>query len=200
MLRFIVALTVLAAVAFGCAGGEREITTKELGTIMPSSADAPPGTTLTAEESGPKTLEQFVTAEQVRSRLLKLGFKVAYQATFLTPAFPDDPSKAPPGAALYGASAVIVKDEDSATKGLDFYRRRVQARSKNATPIQTTDFGPGAFAFRFSSLEDAPLPGAVYFWRVGNALFSVVGVGNPEPNPVAVRRLAGRIDARARTV
>jgi hypothetical protein len=191
---------VLAAVAFGCAGGGAEITPKELGTIMPSSADAPPGTTLAAEESGPKTLEQFVTAEQVRSRLLKLGFKVAYQATFLTPAFPDDPSKAPPGAALYGAFAVIVKDEDSATKGLDFYRRRVSARSKNPTPVGARELGTDAFAFRFSSLEDAPLPGVVYFWRVGNALFSVVGVGNPDPDPDAVRTLAGRIDTRARNV
>jgi hypothetical protein len=193
----LLASVALAAVALACGGGI-EITSKDLGTIMPSSADAPPGNSLAAEESGPKTLEQFVAEQDVRSTLSKLGFKVAYQSTFLTPAFPEDPSKAPPGAALYGAFAVLLKDEAAATKGLDFYRERVRTRAKNATTVIAADFGPHAFAYRFSSIADAPLPGVVYFWRVGNALFSVVGVGNPGPDPAAVRALARTIDSRAR--
>jgi hypothetical protein len=187
----------LAALAAACGGGTA-IDSKALGTIMPSSADAPAGTTLAAAESGPKTLNEFVSEQAVRSRLKKLGFAVAYQATFLTPAFPDDPSKAPPGAALYGAFAVLLRDDETALEGLDFYRKRVQARSKNPTPVGARELGNDAFAFRFSSLEDAPLPGVVYFWRVGNGLFSVVGVGNPDPAPDAVRRLATTIDRRAR--
>ena len=187
----------LAALAAACGGGST-IETKELATIMPSSADAPGGTTLAAAESGPKTLNEFVAEQEVRSKLEKLGFKVAYQATFLTPSFPDDPSKAPPGAALYGAFAVLVKDDATAKEGLDFYRQRVRARSKNATPVVTDELGEDSFAFRFSSLEDAPLPGVVYFWRVANALFSVVGVGNPGPAPEAVRAIARTIDRRAR--
>ena len=197
-IRRFLALVLLVATAVGCGGGDPTITSQQLATIMPSSADAPPGTTLGASESGPRTLVEFVSETDVRRKLEQLGFKVAYQATFATPAFPADPSKAPPGAALYGAFAVVLRDGKAATNGLAFYSKRVQKRAKDATPVVTEELGPDAFAYRFSSLPEAPLPGAVYFWRVGNALFSVVGAGNPGPEPAAVRALATTIDRRAK--
>ena len=109
-IRRFLALVLLVATAVGCGGGDPTITSQQLATIMPSSADAPPGTTLGASESGPRTLVEFVSETDVRRKLEQLGFKVAYQATFATPAFPADPSKAPPGAALYGAFAVVLRD------------------------------------------------------------------------------------------
>ena len=186
----------LVACIAACGGGPK-IESRDLGSVMPSSADAPPSTTITAD-SGPKTLNEFVADKDVRTRLKKLGFKLGYQATFLTSGFGDDPSKAPQGATLYAASAVILKDGGTADKGLDFYRARILRRSKNASPVLNDELGEDVFGFRFSSLDAVPLPGVVFFWRVGNALFSAVGVGNPGPSPEAVRALARTIDRRAR--
>lgn len=195
-LRTTFAATVLFASVVACGGGPT-IESRDLATIMPSSRDAPPGTTLTAD-SGPKTLDEFVADKALRTRLKDLGFKLGYQATFLTAGFPDDASKAPQGAALYAAAAVILSDGGPADNALDFYRRRVSRRSKDASPVLNRELGEDAFGFRFSSLDEVPLPGVVFFWRVGNALFSVVGVGNPGPSAEAVRTLARTIDRRAR--
>lgn len=197
MTRLFRHLIVLALVLAAC-GGEPAITARQLARIMPSGADAPAGTTLRAEQSGPQTLDEFVTDESVRSRLRTLGFNVAYVAAFATPNFPADPRDAPAGAALYNSFAILLRDADAAREGLRFYEGRVSSRAKDRNPVLTSELGEDAIAFRFSSLDDTLLPGIAFLWRVGNALFSVVGVGNPDPNAEAARALARGIDAGAK--
>lgn len=193
-----IARTILvAAFALVACGGEPAITSARLAGIMPSAADAPAGTDIRADLSGPKTLDEFVGAEEVRTKLRALGFKVAYVSTFTTPSFPADPTKAPPGATLYGSFAIALEDADAAHEGFTFYQRRLRTRAKDSAAVLTQDLGTESFSFRFSSLEDTPLPGIAFLWRTGNALFSVVGVGNPDPSPDAVRGLARVIAARA---
>jgi len=158
---------------------------------------APPGTTLQTDQSGPKTLDEFVAAEEVRAKLRSLGFKVGYVSTFTTRNFPADLTMAPYGTMLYGAFGVVFRDGEAAVSALAYYSTRARSRAKNPATVLSTALGKDSFAFRFSSLEDTPLPGIVYFWRVGNALFEVVGVGNPGPDGAAVRALGRLIDSRA---
>jgi hypothetical protein len=192
--RLLILLCLAAVVA--CSGGAT-ISAKELAAIMPSSADAPPDTTLQVAQSGPKTLPEFVVDPDVRKRLEGLGFKLGYVATYTTRNFPAELSTAPFGTKLYGAFAVLFRDAKGAEDAIAFYRSRATKKAKNSTPILVTGLGKDSFAFRFSSLEDTPLPGVVYFWRVGNAVFEVVGAGNTGPDPEAVRSLARTINARA---
>jgi hypothetical protein len=188
-------LTVLTAVV-ACSSGPT-ITAPQLGAIMPSSADAPPDTTLQAEQAGSKRLDEFVADAAIRAKLRSLGFKVGYVATFTTRNFPEELTTAPLGTKLYGAFAALFRDGGAAQEALDFYRSRSLKKAKRPTTVLASELGKNAFAFRFSSLEDTPLPGVVYFWRVGNALFEVVGAGNSGPDPEAVRRLARTINSRA---
>lgn len=190
-------IVLLVALPLVACGGDPAITSARLARIMPSAADAPAGTNIRTDLSGPKTLDEFVGAEEVRTKLRALGFKVAYVSTFSTPSFPADPTKAPPGAALYGSFAILLEDADMAHDGFTFYQRRLRTRAEDLAAVLAQDLGTESFSFRFSSLEDTPLPGIAFLWRTGNGLFSVVGVGNPDPNADAVRRLARVIAARA---
>jgi hypothetical protein len=187
---------VLLAALVACGGG-RTITAKDLAKIMPSAADAPAGTNLQADRAGPKRLDEFVDDAAVRSKLLSFGFHVAYTTTFASPGFPADASAARPGATLDAAFGVLLRDAKAAHAGFAFYDARTRARAKHLTPVLTNGLGEESFAYHFSSLDNTPLPGIAFFWRVGNALFSVVGIGNPGPDPVAVRALVHTIDARA---
>lgn len=195
MPRRLIVLCALAALV--ACSSEPTIVGRQLGAIMPSSLDAPPDTDLLAEQSGPKTLPEFVADAAVRARLLSLGFKVGYVATFTTRNFPAELTTAPFGTKLYGAFAMLLRDGDAAEKALVFYRSRSLKRAKSPATVLAEELGKDAFAFHFASLEDTPLPGIVYFWRVGNALFEVVGAGNTGPDPVAVRALAQKINSRA---
>ena len=197
MPRRLIVLIAFAAVA-ACSSGPT-ITAKQLGAIMPSSVDAPPDTTLQAKQSGPKTLKEFVADSAVREKLRGLGFRVGYVAAFTTRNFPAELTTAPLGTKLYGAFAVLFRDGGAAEKALVFYRSRSLKKAKSPATVLTEKLklGKDAFAFRFASLEDTPLPGVVYFWRVGNALFEVVGAGNQGPDPEAVRALAQKINSRA---
>jgi hypothetical protein len=189
---------VIALALAACGGGEPDITSTELASIMPSATDAPAGTGIRADASGPRDLEGFVTATDVRRKLRSLGFKVAYTARFASASFPADPSQAPAGSALLGANAIVLRDPDAAHQGFVFYEARLRDRAEDLTPILAENLGTESFAFHFSSLEDSPLSGVAFLFRVGNGLFSLVGVGNPDSiaaNPA--RTLADVIAARA---
>jgi hypothetical protein len=192
---FIVSALALALTA--CGGGEPDITSKELASIMPSATDAPAGTAIRTDLLGARTLEEFVAATDARTKLKALGFRLAYVVTFASASFPADPTKAPAGSALYGSSAIVLRDADAAHQGFVFYEARLRKRATNLTPIVAESLGPESFSFHFSSLEDSPLPGVAHLFRVGNALFSVVGIGNPNPAPEGARSLADLIAARA---
>ena len=179
-------------------GGGSVLTGKDLARIMPSATDAPPGTQIDAESSGPQVeLEEFVTDIDVRIRLSQLGFKVAWTTSFATANYVPDKDKAPLGSAFYGTFAAILKDEKAAADGFDFYVRRLKDRAQDFTPLVMQGLGEEVFSFRFSTLDDTPLPGLAILWRVKNGLFSLVGVGNPSPDPKVARGLAAKIAARA---
>jgi hypothetical protein len=193
----IVRLSIVLALAIVACGGEPTITSRQLASIMPSAANAPAGTNIRTDLTGPKTLQEFVTAQDLRTKLRALGFKVAYVSTFSTPTFPSDPSTAPSGAVLYGAAAIVLRDGKAADQAFSFYEDRLKKRAKGFTPLVTKVLGARSFAFRFSGLEDTPLPGVAYLFRIGNGLFSVVGIGNPQADPDATRSIAQFVVKRA---
>lgn len=190
-------LFAVAGLLFVACGGGQTITPKDLARIMPSASDAPPGTQIDETTVGPQKLDEFVTDTNVKTRLSRLGFRVAYLAAFATPNYVPDKDRAPAGSAFYGTFAVVLKDGKAAEAGFDFYQERLKSRAKDFTPIVARDLGEEVFAFRFSELDDTPLPGLAMLWRRGNALFSVVGVGSPDPAPKVTRALATKIDRRA---
>jgi hypothetical protein len=192
-------LTVVVSVLLVACGGGQALLARDLARIMPSATDAPSGTQIDAGSSGLKTLDTFVTDVDVKIQLSKLGFKVAWTASFATANYVPDRDKAPVGSAFYGTFGVILRDEKAAADGFDFYVRRLRGRAQDFTPIVQQGFGDEVFSFRFSSLDDTPLPGLAILWRVKNGLFSVVGVGNPTPDPQVARGLAGRIAEEAET-
>ena len=179
-------------------GGETSIAPKSVAGIMPSASDAPAGTNIDTPNVGPRTLDEFISDAGVRERLATFGFRLAYLSSFMSPNFVADKAKAPLGTAFYGTSAILVRDEEAAAGALAYYRARLQARAKDFNAfVLDEELGTEAFAFRFSSLDDTPLPGLAMLFRVGNALFSVVGVGNPGPDPAVTRALARKIAERA---
>lgn len=189
----VTALAMLAA-----CGGEPRIVPDSVVRIMPSAADAPAGTNIDTTNVGPKTLDEFVSDSGVRDRLRTFGFRLAYLSSFKSPNFVPDKAKAPLGTAFYGTSAILLRDEEAAAGALAYYRDRLQARAKDFSAfVLDEELGSEAFAFRFSSLDDTPLPGMAMLFRLGNALFSVVGVGNPGPDPAVTRALATKIAGRA---
>jgi len=190
---WVVALVLAAA----CGGGEPSLTAGDVARIMPSAADAPARTELEAQSAGPQTLDEFISDATVRDTLRGYGFRVAYVAQFATPGFTPDPSTAPIGTALYSTSVIVLRDAPAARKAFHFYEERLRTRAKGLTPLVVSGFGTDTFAFHFSALAETALPGLAYLWRVGNALFSVVGVGNPGPDAQATRDIAGLIERRA---
>jgi hypothetical protein len=193
-------LVLALALATAACGGGPTLTARALADVMPSGADAPAGTAIRAGEAGPKTLDEFVTAEDVRAKLRGLGFKTGWVTTFASANFPADASKAPVGSALFAANAIVLKGADEAHRAFTYYEARLRRRAKDLTPILTSDLGKESFSFHFSSLADAALPGVAFLFRVGNALFSVVGIGSPDPRADVTRVLAERIAARAEKV
>lgn len=179
-------------------GGGSSLTAGVLADVMPSATDAPAGTQIDAESSGAKVeLEEFVTDNNVRTRLSQLGFRGGWTASFATANYVPDKDHAPVGSAFYGTFAVILRDERAAAEGFDFYVGRLKGRAQDFNPIVMQDLGDEVFSFRFSALDDTPLPGLVILWRAKNGLFSLVGAGNPTPDPKVARALAAKIAARA---
>lgn len=185
----------LAGALSSCGGG-LPILAREIGRIMPSASDAPIGTEIDTTTVGTRTLEELVTDNTVKVRLSELHFRVAYVASFATPNYIPDKSS-PVGSAFYGTFAIVFASVEDAETGFDFYRARLRGRAKDLTPLIPQALGQDTFAFRFSSLDDTPLPGVVMLFRVENALFSIVGAGNPSPDPAVTRALAEKIERRA---
>lgn len=193
-------IAVACLVLAGCGGGGPIITSKNVARVMPSASDAPVGTDIDQDTLGPQTIDEFVTDGTVKARLKQLGFRLAYVVAFSTRNFVLDPAQAPVGSASYGTFAIVLRDGDAAASGFDFYAARFRAKAKGFTTVLIEGLGDEVLAFRFSELEDAPLPGLAILWRAGNALFSVVGLGNPDPQVNAIRALATTIDRRAAAV
>lgn len=188
---------IAVVLAAGACGGEPRITADGLGRVMPASGDAPAGTSYLPEQSGPRTLDQFVSEEEVRTKLTSLGFRAARTATFTTPNLPPDLSQSLPGARLYAAFGIQLVNPDYASQAFDYYAERLRTRAKNYTPLLTERVGAESVAFRFSQLQETPLPGIAYVWRFGNALFGVVGVGNPDTDATAVRALVDEMETQS---
>jgi hypothetical protein len=198
-MRRALACFVIALALAACGGGEPAFTAEELARIMPPAGDAPARTQFLEQQSGPLTLDEFVVDEEVGRKLDSLGFQKAHTSTFATPNLPDDLTLTQPGASLYGAFGVLLADADRAREGFAFYSERLRTRAKDYTPVLSTRLGSQSVAFRFSQLEATPLPGLAFIWRLGNALFGIVGVGNPDTDPAAVRALAEKMEERARS-
>ena len=180
-----------------CGGGSL-LTARDLARVMPSATDAPAGTQIVAAASGPKTeLEDFVTDINARIRLSQLGFRAGWTAAFETPNYVPEKEHAPVGSAFYGTFAAVLRDEKAAADAFRFYVQRLKGRAQDFNPIVMQDLGDEVFSFRFSALDDTPLPGLVILWRVKNGLFSLVGAGNPSADPKVARALAAKIASRA---
>jgi hypothetical protein len=92
---------------------------------------------------------------------------------------------------LCPSGAPVFDDADGAAEAMDVQRSVVVPNTTTRSkPLSISDLGDEAFAFTFDS---GPLgkPGAIYFFRVGNAMFLVPGSGAQIKNEdlLAIARL-----------
>jgi hypothetical protein len=152
----------------GGGGGEKLFTADDLSRLVLQPSEAPSGTTYVGQASGSADLDVFSQGvAEAKERFAEAGFLGGYSAVFSS--FDES--------LTVGSGALVFKDADASTKAMDVQRSVVIPNTtRGSEPVAVSDLGDEAFAFTFDS---GPLgkPGAIYFFRVGNAMFLVPGSG-----------------------
>jgi len=178
-------LICLLLAAAACGGSGKAFTAADLPRLLLQPSEAPAGTRYLAAESGPATLEQFPGVDRSRKAFAALGFEGGYVRVF---ASADQ-------AVTIANGAMVFKDADAASRAVEVQRSVVvPSVTIGAKPLSVDQLGDEAFAFSFT-LGPAGKPGAIYFFRLGNAMFLVPGGGAVKPSEL--QAIARRIAARA---
>ena len=181
----------LTIVIFGlllssCVGEGKTFTTHDLSALVLQPSEAPPGTVYVGQASGPADLDVFSEGvAEAKEQFAEQRFQGGYAAVFSS----FDRS------ITIGSGALVFKDAEGAAEAMDTQRSVVIPNATTGSkPLAVSDLGDEAFAFTFDS---GPLgkPGAIYFFRVGNAMFLVPGSGariKPEELLAIARKVAAR--------
>jgi hypothetical protein len=185
--RWFLTIVVFGLLLSSCGGGEKTFTTDDLSTLVLQPSEAPSGTVYMGLASGPADLDTFSEGvPEAKEKFAELGFQGGYAAVFSS----FDQS------ITIGNGALVFKDADGATGAMDVQRSVVIPNATHGSkPLSVSDLGDEAFAFTFDS---GPLgkPGAIYFFRVGNAMFLVPGSGAEIKNEDLLA-IARKVAARA---
>jgi hypothetical protein len=166
--RWFLIVVVFGLLLSSCGGRGKTFTTDDLSALVLQPSEAPSGTVYVGQASGPADLDVFSEGvAEAKEKFAELRFQGGYAAVFSS----FDRS------ITIGSGALVFKDADGATGAMDVQRSVVIPNATTGSkPLPVSDLGDEAFAFTFDS---GPLgkPGAIYFFRVGNAMFLVPGSG-----------------------
>jgi hypothetical protein len=199
-MRSVVVPAILGLALAACGGEARSFTGDDLPGLVLQPAEAPTGTQFLQDGSGPASAEDLAQGVgEANARWAELGFQDGFVALFRSPDFPlpppPDPSDIPSDAVLIGNSVLLFRDAEAASQALEVQRSVVvPSTTQGANALTVDELGEEAVAFTFDS-GPVGRPGAIYAFRVGNAMFVLAGAGSLEaPDLLAIAR---RIAARA---
>jgi hypothetical protein len=179
-------------------GADRFYTAEDLDEIVLSPDEAPEGTEVRADASGPYDLEDFWPSScclGLQEQFDQAGFQTAQVTMFEQPGHSADPLDTRPGWEQVSSTAVLFFSEEGASQAMDtwidYYRAPV------LEPVDVDGLGVEAVGLAGSPMAPAEQL-VLYFWRRGRLVLSLRASTGTGTVPLAqVRRLADRMDARA---
>jgi hypothetical protein len=180
------------------AGADRFYTAEDLDEIVLRPDEAPEGTEVRDDASGPYDLEDFWPSScclGLQEQFDQAGFQTARVTMFEQPGHSADPLDTRPGWEQVSSIALLFFSEEGASKAMDawidYYRAPV------LEPVDVDGLGVEAVGLAGSPMAPAEEL-VLYFWRRGRLLLSLRASTGTGTVPLAqVRRLADRMDARA---
>jgi hypothetical protein len=177
---------------------DRFYTAEDLDEIVLRPDEAPEGTEVRDDASGPYDLEDFWPSScclSLQEQFDRAGFQTAHVIMFEQPGHSADPLDTRPGWEQVSSTAVLFFSNEGASQAMetwiDYYRSPV------LEPVDVDGLGGEAVGLAGSPMAPAEEL-VLYFWRRGRLLMSLRASTGAGTVPVAqVRRLADRMDARA---
>jgi hypothetical protein len=187
----------------GAAGGNaperRFYTAGELPGLVLHRDEGPKETEFREEASGSQDLERFWPSScclGVQARFEEAGFQTAHVAVFERPGHSADPIDTRPGWELIRSSAVLFMTDEGASAAMDVWID--QYRTPVLEPLDVRGLGEEAVGLAGNPMAPAERQ-YLYFWRRGRLLLALrASTGAGTVSVDQVRRLADRMDARAR--
>jgi hypothetical protein len=176
----------------------RFYTAEDLDDIVLRPDEAPEGTEVRDDASGPYDLEDFWPSScclGLQEQFDQAGFQTAQVTMFEQPGHSADPLDTRPGWEQVSSTAVLFFSDEGASQAMDtwidYYRAPV------LEPVDVDGLGVEAVGLAGSPMAPAEEL-VLYFWRRGRLLLSLRASTGAGTVPLAqVRRLADRMDARA---
>jgi hypothetical protein len=184
--------TVVGTTACGGDGDDALFSMDQLAELVARAEDAPSSMRYDEDQSGPAPLDllsQGVGSAQ--SRFEQLGFLGGQTSVFVST--DDGP---PPTGSVVGNGVFLFDDSAAASDALDVQRSVVIPEvMQGHDELPADDLGDEAFGFTFAS-GPAGGAGAIYAFRIANAVFLVPGSG-PSAEPEQLLALARTVADRA---
>ena len=179
-------------------GADRFYTAEDLDEIVLRPDEAPEGTEVRDDASGPYDLEDFWPSScclGLQEQFDQAGFQTAQVTMFEQPGHSADPLDTRPGWEQVSSTAVLFFSDEGASEAMetwiDYHRAPV------LEPVDVDGLGAEAVGLAGSPMAPAEEQ-VLYFWRRGRLLLSLRASTGAGTVPLAqVRRLADRMDARA---
>lgn len=178
---------------------ERIYTVADLDDIVLQAREAPQGTELRDDASGPYDLEEFWPSAcclGLQAQFDDAGFQTAHVTLLEQPGHSDDPIDTRPGWEQVNSSAVLFLTDEGAAEGMDawvdYYRAPV------LEPVDVRGLGEQAVGLAGSPTAPAEKL-VLYFWRHGRLVLSLrASTGTGTVSVTQVRQLVDRMDLRSR--
>lgn len=191
-------LGVALALAACGGGGGKTFAEKDLPGLVLTEDDAPGGTAFLDETAGTLTLEDFWgCCKEQHDKFETYGYRTGYRAAFQDEGLPEDVADWEPGIAFARSVVALFDDAAGASKAIpvwrEFFKASAKGKTKKASP-GLGDEATGVAGILFKDDQEM----IVYFWRVGNVIFSLqVGGRTGTLEASDAKGLAKEMHARA---
>jgi hypothetical protein len=172
----------------------------DLAHIALQPSDSPAGTEYSADRSGPKSADAFAGQPAEAAQLKQLGFRGGFQSTFVAKDLPAA-GNGQAGARLIASFAQLYRTAAGAKRAYDLQvGGRLRLVGKGLSRLKPHDLGDQVTGFSFTSSQNgADLPGVLYAWRRGNAVFALYAFGpRGTVDERTVAGLAAKVDDAAK--